>query len=156
VPYLKKKSALPLTVSDQDGNRIEGQLYIGLPKGRQLKNWTRLFEQGLLRVCKANMSGLECSMLFFLLAQSDFNNVTVCDRSLFRAYCGVEYKNQKKLVDRLLKEGFITAHQKINSLQTYKLNPLLSWKGNSNNYPSQVTLIEEVPDNWFTPEVTAS
>ena len=124
---MKKNAVRNLTLLDPEtGAIVEGQLALFQSRGRQLVDWIRIFEQGLLLLAKARLNGREATMVFYLLAQVDSKNEVALDRSLCFAYTGIYEGDQYRTLHSLIEKKILYKGRKINSLQILRFNPLLS------------------------------
>jgi len=135
-----------VTLSNEDGDEVTGQLSVRLPPPVKLQSWIRIFERGLLMLSKMDLTAREYKMLLFILARTDFNNQWWCESALCFACTGIGQNHHAKIICSLVSRGLLMPHSKIGRKQVFSLNKAMAWKGNAQFYTQDTSVGRSVWD----------
>jgi predicted transcriptional regulator len=100
-----------------------------VPKG----DWIMAFQESLLHLAKANLSGETSRVLFFLLYKLDYENWLRISQTAIAEELGLKKQQVNRAIKQLVDKGIIVKGPKVGNSLTYRLDPAFAFKGQDHN-----------------------
>ncbi|MBZ5753752.1 winged helix-turn-helix transcriptional regulator [Metabacillus rhizolycopersici] len=100
-----------------------------VPKG----DWIMAFQESLLHLAKANLSGETSRVLFFLMYKLDYENWLRISQISIADELGLKKQQVNRSIKQLIEKGIIVKGPKVGNSLTYRLDPAFAFKGQDRN-----------------------
>lgn len=100
-----------------------------VPKG----DWIMAFQESLLHLAKANLSGETSRVLFFLMYKLDYENWLRISQISIAEELGLKKQQVNRSIKQLIEKGIIVKGPKVGNSLTYRLDPAFAFKGQDRN-----------------------
>ncbi|WP_077204197.1 MULTISPECIES: replication/maintenance protein RepL [Pseudomonadota] len=96
--------------------------------------YINVFDRGFYALAKMNLTGKQCSVLFLLMTQLNYENWLIISQKQIAEELNIAPRNVSTLLKTLVEKGVLERKTNLKGMTVYRLNPLIAWRGDTHSY----------------------